>query len=329
MDINNISKNEVLIQKKYKAGFENIKSDFILKKIFAYIEKIKLLEIIKSNKKMKKRLNISIDNYKEYSQLYSSIELELKPDENIQRGNFINIAIENMPYYHIYFDGSKEEAKRNYLNENEKVETIKIIINHQIKSFVNLFFGCKINSIIFKKFNRTNITNMDGMFYDCELLKEINFYNYNTTNVKDMTYMFQGCKLLKKLDLSNFNTNNVTNMCRMFQNCYSLEELNLSSFNTNNVNNMSGMFCGCKSLKELDIYNFNTNKVKYMSYIFDGCASLKKLRRSENFTTKSDPYATYMFIGCPVEIYRNPETEVKYEEPKKPKKRKDLKCIIY
>ena len=41
-----------------------------LKKIFDYIEKIKLLEIISTNKKMKKilnRLNISIDNYKDYS----------------------------------------------------------------------------------------------------------------------------------------------------------------------------------------------------------------------------------------------------------------------
>ena len=327
MDHNNISNNEELNQKEYKAGFENIKSDFVLKKIFVYIEKIKLLKIIESNKKMKTRLNINIDDYKEYSQLYSSIELELKPDENIKRGNFINIASEEMPYYHIYFDNSKEETKRNYLNENEKVEIIRIIINHQITSLAHLFYGCKINSITFKKFIRTNIIDMNCMFYGCELLKEINFSNFNTTNVKDMTYMFQGCKLLKKLDLSNFNTINVTKMCRMFQYCESLEELNVSSFNTNNVNTMSGMFCKCKSLKELDIYNFNTNKVKYMSYIFDGCESLIKLKYSENFTTKSDPYATYMFIDCPIDIHRN--TKVKYEEPKKPKKRKDLKCIIY
>ena len=54
---------------------------------------------------MQKRLKISIDNYKNYSQLYSSIEIELKYDilkYATKHANFINIPIEEKNYYHIY-----------------------------------------------------------------------------------------------------------------------------------------------------------------------------------------------------------------------------------
>ena len=44
-------------------------------------------------------------------------------------------------YYHIYFNGNKEEIKRNYLNENENVSKLKIIIDYQVKSFKKLFYS--------------------------------------------------------------------------------------------------------------------------------------------------------------------------------------------
>ena len=43
------------------------------------MESIKLLRIVKSNKKLQNRLNLDINDYKDYSQKYSSIEIELKP----------------------------------------------------------------------------------------------------------------------------------------------------------------------------------------------------------------------------------------------------------
>ena len=44
------------------------------------MNKNKSLEIIKYNKKLQKRLNLNIKDYKEYTELYSSIEIELKFD---------------------------------------------------------------------------------------------------------------------------------------------------------------------------------------------------------------------------------------------------------
>ena len=145
-----ISKNE-----KYKGDFKNLKSDYFLIKIFALIKQNKSLKIVKCNKEFQKRLNLSISDYKEYSQLYSSIEIELKiyDNEYNEESKFINIPDEEKEYYHIYFDNSNEEIKRNYLKEKEKVNTIKIIINYQVKSFKELFNNCEhINSLFFKNF---------------------------------------------------------------------------------------------------------------------------------------------------------------------------------
>ena len=257
---------------KAKFGLEKIKNNFILKKIFGYAKKFKYMDIIKYNKKLQKRINLSFKDYQEYSQFYSLINVELKLVDNKYK-RFINIPYTQKEYYHIYFDNSKEEIKRNYLNENEKVNIIKIIIDHQITSFQKLFSYCDIiNSIIFKKFNRINIADMSYMFSGCSSLKELNLSNFNTNKVTNMSCMFSGCSLLTELNVSKFNTNNVTDMSHMFSGCSSLKELNISNFNTNNVINMSYMFSYCSSLKELNISNFNMNDVNHIFFMFDGCS---------------------------------------------------------
>ena len=250
------------------------------------MKKNKLLEIIKYNKKLQKRLNININNYIEYSQLYSSIEIEIKPVEN-KYGQFINILDEDK-YYHIYFDNSNEEIKRNYLEENEKVKKIKIIIDYQVTSFKDLFIYCDcINSMFFKKFNRINITYMNCMFCKCFSLENLNLSNFKTDNVTDMGWMFSYCSSLKKLNLSNFITNNVVNMERMFKLCSSLKESNTPNFNTNNVTDMSYMFYNCLSLKELNLSNFSTHNVNNMNGMFSGFSDeLKNKIREQNFSLK-------------------------------------------
>ena len=88
------------------------------------MKKNRSLDIMKPNKKLQKRLKLNINDYKEYSQLYSIIEIELKIIDN-KYGKFINIPDEEQEYYHIYFDNSNEEIKRNYLNEMKKLRLLK------------------------------------------------------------------------------------------------------------------------------------------------------------------------------------------------------------
>ena len=174
-----------------------------------------MLDIIKYNKPFQKRIDINIDNFKEYQDKYSPIEIEIIPAPN-KCGNFINIS-RDKKYFHIYFNESKKEINKIYLNPEDKVSKINIIIDYQVDSLSALFIYCKcIQSINFKKFRRNNIKNMSWMFYNCSSLKELNLSNFNTENVTNMNYMFMDCKLLEKLDFSSFNIKNLKDKRDMF-----------------------------------------------------------------------------------------------------------------
>ena len=85
------------LSKESKNIFKNLKSDYFLKLLANNLMKKKFLDIIKYNKYIKDRINISIKDYKEYSEIYSSIEIEIKPFNN-EYGKFINIKKENEKY---------------------------------------------------------------------------------------------------------------------------------------------------------------------------------------------------------------------------------------
>ena len=169
-----------------------MRSKYILQKILEFLPKKRTLAIVKYNKKLQEKLNLNINNYKEYSEKYSSIEIEIIPMK-IKSYKLIYIKEEDEEYYHIYYnDNKKEEIKSTSLNKNDKVSKINIVIDYQIESFYNLFYNCEcIESICFKKFYRKNITNMSCMFYECSSLKEINLYNFNTNNVINMSGMLR------------------------------------------------------------------------------------------------------------------------------------------
>ena len=93
----------------------NLKSDYFIRKLFEYMSKKKSLETIKYNKNIQKRMDININDYKDYSEKYTSIELEIIPMKD-KYGKYINFEEKDKEYYHIYFDDSKEEIKRYKLN---------------------------------------------------------------------------------------------------------------------------------------------------------------------------------------------------------------------
>ena len=80
-------------------------------------------------------------------------------------------------------------------------------------------------------------------FYLLKLLKSIEGLEHlNTSQVTDMGGMFFDCQSLTSLDLSSFDTSQVRNMSEMFRDCASLTTLDLSSFDTSQVTDMSIMF---------------------------------------------------------------------------------------
>ena len=82
---------------------ENIKSRYILSKIYDNITKKKKLEIFKYNKRIQNRINFGVKDYKEYSETFTTIEIEIIPTKG-KYGRFININENDELYYHIYFN---------------------------------------------------------------------------------------------------------------------------------------------------------------------------------------------------------------------------------
>ena len=76
---------------KSQNKFINVKSNYFIQKVFDIIHKRISLEIIKYNINIQKRLNININNYKEFCENFSSIDLEIIPNQN-KYGYFIILS---------------------------------------------------------------------------------------------------------------------------------------------------------------------------------------------------------------------------------------------
>ena len=107
--INPIKVKHKILENK-NSDFRNIKSKYILKIIFNNLKNSRSFQIIKYNKKLQNRLDFSFHDYREYIQVLSPIEIELKLVDK-EYGKFINIPKEDKDYYHIFFNNSKKEIK--------------------------------------------------------------------------------------------------------------------------------------------------------------------------------------------------------------------------
>ncbi|MBC1925530.1 BspA family leucine-rich repeat surface protein [Listeria innocua] len=204
-----------------------------------------------------------------------------------------------------------------------KIEIVNPV-DVSINSLGYMFTGTNIETITgLKNLNTSQVTSMDGMFYEARKLTTLDMSDFDTSNVTSMNSMFRATALTS-LDLSDFDTSNVTNMNSMFRGSQSLSNLNISSFDTTQVlqieymfyectaltsldlsnftlnpavTSVVGLFNGCKSLETLNLRNFNTSAVRTFGSLFSGCASLTSLDIS-SFDTSSATNLYAMFNGC-------------------------------
>jgi len=175
-----------------------------------------------------------------------------------------NVYIENK---RINIINEENKWKIDYKFEKKGKYNIKIIIKNNIKDMNCFFENCSnIYSIDLTNFDTSKVNDKGFMFNKCHKLKEIKGINiFNTNQITNMRGMFQECNELEYLDLSNFDTSNVIDMECMFNKCHKLKEIKgINKFNINQVINMRGIFQGCNELEYLDLSNFDTSKVNDM-----------------------------------------------------------------
>ena len=239
-------------------------------------------------------------------------------DDNWQKGDF-TIPSYSPPYWRydidfkelakiktVVFDPSFKDARLMdcswWFSGFKGLTTIthlEYLNTSQVTNMQGMFQNCEsLEALDLSTFNTENVTNMYGMFESCTSLKSLNLSSFNTSKVKQMGYMFNNCESLTALNLSSFNTENISNYEYMFHYCKSLTTLDLSSFNSKEILNTSLMFTGCIALKTIDLSSFDTSKTTDMPSMFSECSALETIYASSAFTTDNVTNDFSMFSNC-------------------------------
>ena len=101
------------------------------------------------------------------------------------------------------------------------------------------------------------LTDTRYMFLECRNLKNLTFKKGNTSNpfmLAEMQGMFYSCQSLSNIDLTLFDTKMVDNMNEVFCNCYNLKNIyvDTSRWNIENVRSFNRMFSQCHLLRSND-----------------------------------------------------------------------------
>ena len=220
-------------------------------------EKIEKNGIIQNNNNIEKSNEINDEKSDEIIIQYKIDSIKYSKDMKIFGEGFVK---KNKNKCKIIVNGSEFELSSD--------------LNVNINQLKNNLFEIKLKGI-------NNITNMDGMFWNCFSLYALpDISKWDTKNVTDMGSMFSNCESLSFLpDISKWNTQNVTGMFYMFENCKSLSLLpDISKWDTKNVTSMSNMFEHCESLSFLpDISKWHTQNVISLSSLFRYCKSLSSI----------------------------------------------------
>lgn len=236
-------------------------------------------------------------------------------DDNWQKGDFTISSISTPDWQHndnlgkiktVVFDPSFKDARlmdcswwfSGFLGLTT-ITHLEYLNTSQVTDMQGMFQDCEsLEALDLSTFNTENVTNMYAMFNSCKSLKSLNLSSFNTSKVTLMGFMFSDCESLTALNLSSFNTENISDYEHMFYRCKSLTALDLSSFNSKEILNTSCMFTGCIALRALDLSSFDTSKTTNMPSMFSGCSALETIYASSAFTTDNVTNDFCMFLNC-------------------------------
>ena len=231
------------------------------------------------------RTNIKQIDFVDYINLDNAINLS-----NGTGANYWDMSADGDESVIAWLESNEEGTYHLYIGTNKDYIFVKGCYTYfyDLKNVEIINFG--------KVFRTDNVTNMSGMFWNCNNLKKMDLKYFDTSNVKDMGHIFRECRNLEYIDLTSFNTSNVTSMYCMFYYCISLKEVDLSKFDTSKVTDMGYMFINCK-LISLDVSNFDTSKVTRMEGMFHFLSLENNYLDVSNFDTSNVTNMRRMFYS--------------------------------
>ena len=135
-----------------------VRSSYVLKIILENVNKRAYYQVFRYNKRLKERIELTLEDYHQLYKIYSKLEIEITPLKfypYFLKRNFININ-NNDSFYHMYYleeDGKKSEEIIKDGSFKKNYKKILIIIDTEFESLNGLFKDIKaIYKIKFLKF---------------------------------------------------------------------------------------------------------------------------------------------------------------------------------
>ena len=265
----------------HKGGLDNYgihigKGIIIKKAIKKFIEK-----------KIKEKINnINDGSYKEYKDLYSSIDIiySCPPNKPIQL------------FDQEFVINNKDICKIKYGQNNDFMDIIQYMPYNKLSLEDRAKGEFTIQLIGINK-----VTNMMHMFRRCENLKKLpNISKIDTSHVINMRAMFEECNNLEFPDLSSWNVENVEIMRGFFYSCWNLKFLpGIERWNPIKLKVAKEMFFECKSLPPNEIDKLNNWPVSknILDEMKDGYEYGKDINKVEYALLKNTEETAYILAN--------------------------------
>lgn len=198
-------------------------------------------------------------------------------------------------YGNVYKAMCKKDFEHPWSNN---IQSVDILNKIQAPETANWFSNCKnlktINNI--ENIDTSEVWFMNGMFYNCTGLTNIDLSNFNTKEVKETINMFSNCTGLITLDISNFNISNMEDFSYMFAGCSELTDIKLPMGTTAKYCFTEYMFYGCSKLTILDLSNIS-GEFAYLDSMFENCNNLETIKIMK-LTNEKTISMESMFKNC-------------------------------
>ena len=260
---------------------------------------------IKKYLKEKNENNNRIQNF-QFTQIFKNeINLEYNvKDENDENNLFGEIFRENN-YNNIefYINGEKYSLRDN-LQLLKGIYKVKLITKKALTNLKGMFHNCEILSIYdeLKYLDTREVTDFSDMFNNCSSISNIKpLENWDVSKGIKFSNMFNKCQNLSDISpLGNWNVSNGEDFSNMFSGCAKIYNIKpLENWNLLNCCNLSSIFSCCESLKDITpLQNWNVSNVIIFHGVFEGCKGLSNIEPLRYWNVSGGINFSCMFQEC-------------------------------